>query len=184
MKTSYLHSFIATLIVCSLPFASNAAGVPKMGAEAPDFVLKTLDNKSVCLSDFAPDNKVVLVVLRGWPGYQCPLCTKQASASSFAQANTKVVMVYPGPAQDLKAHAQEFLNDKNWPKDFTFVLDPDFSMIKDYGLRWEAPKETSYPSTFIIDQKGMVRFVKTSHSHGDRAKAADVVDALNHLPAK
>lgn len=189
MKSSYIRSSIAILMICSLAFASYAADPPKMGTEAPDFVLKTLDNKSVCLSDFAPDNKVVLVVLRGWPGYQCPLCTKQVhdyvtSAPSFAQAKVKVVMVYPGPAQDLKAHAQEFLNDKNWPKDFIFVLDPDFSMVKDYGLRWEAPNETSYPSTFIIDQKGMVRFEKISHSHGDRSKAADVVDQLSRMSAK
>lgn len=189
MNTSYLHSFIATLLVCSLPFVSKAAGAPKMGTEAPDFILKTLDNKSVCLSDFAPDNKVVLVVLRGWPGYQCPLCTMQvhdyvAFASSFAQANTKVVMVYPGPAEDLKAHAQEFLKNKDWPKDFIFVTDPDFSMVKDYGLRWDAPNETAYPSTFILDQKGMVRFVKISHSHGERAKAAEVVDQLSRMPAK
>ncbi len=189
MKTSYLRSFVVALMVCSLPFASKAADPPKMGAEAPDFVLKTLDNQSVCLSDLTPDGKVVLIVLRGWPGYQCPLCTKQVhdfvtSASSFADAKTKVIMVYPGPAQDLKAHAQEFLHNKDWPKDFIFVTDPDFSMVNSYGLRWNAPKETSYPSTFIIDQKGMVRFVKISHSHGDRTKAADVVDQLSRMPAE
>lgn len=189
MKTSYLRSLFVAVTVCSLPFASRAADPPKMGTEAPDFVLKTLDNQPVCLSDLTPDGKVVLVVLRGWPGYQCPLCTKQVhdfvtSAPSFAQAKTKVIMVYPGPARDLKAHAQEFLKNKAWPKDFIFVIDPDFSMVTDYGLRWDAPNETAYPSTFILDQKGMVRFAKISHSHDDRSKAADVVDQLSRMSAK
>jgi peroxiredoxin Q/BCP len=75
--------------------------------------------------------------------------------------------------------AQEFLGGKNWPKDFIFVIDPAFSMVNAYGLRWDARKETSYPSTFLLDQKGMVRFVKISHSHGDRTKAADIIEELD-----
>ena len=88
-------------------------------------------------------------------------------------------MVYPGPADDLITHAKEFLNNKDWPKDFTFVIDPAFNMVSAYGLRWDAPNETSYPSTFILDQKGIVRFAKISHGHSDRTKAADIVDVVD-----
>ena len=94
-------------------------------------------------------------------------------------------MVYPGPAEDLKAHAKEFLEmkGKQWPKDFTFVLDPDYTMVNAYGLRWDAPRETAYPSTFVLDKNGVVRFEKISHSHGGRAKAADVLEQLKDLAA-
>src|SRR5271169_1185845 len=72
----------------------------------------------------------------------------------FNGAGAQVLMVYPGPSGDLKADAAEFLQDKNWPADFRLVLDPDYSFTKTYGLRWDAPKETPYPSTFIIGKGG------------------------------
>jgi peroxiredoxin len=145
-----------------------------------------LDGVPVQLSDLTAKGKVVLIVLRGWPGYQCPICTAQVqdyiqSASGFADAKARLVFVYPGPAEDLKAHAQEFLKDKQWPKEFIYLTDPDYSMVNAYGLRWDAPKETAYPSTFVLDKKGIVRFEKISHSHGERTKASAVLDELKRV---
>jgi len=91
-------------------------------------------------------------------------------------------MVYPGPATDLQEHAEDFLKDKQWPKDFLFVTDPDYTFTKGYGLRWEAAGETAYPSTFVIDSKGIVRFAKISKSHGGRATPAEILAALAKLP--
>ena len=98
----------------------------------------------------------------------------------------KVVFVYPGPAKDLKAHAKEFseMKNKEWPKEYLFALDPNYTMVNAYGLRWDAPQETAYPSTFIVDKKGTVQFAKVSRGHGDRSKAADVLKAVKTLPAK
>lgn len=185
MKNKILRLLAVGIFVCAL--ALNAAEPPKVGDKAPDFTVKTLDGQSVTLRDLTASNKVVLIVLRGWPGYQCPICERQvhdfiSSASAFKDAEARVIMVYPGPADDLKAHAQEFLGNKDWPKDFIFVIDPDYSMVNAYGLRWNAPKETSYPSTFVLDKKGMVRFSKISHSHGDRSKASDVLTELKQMP--
>jgi peroxiredoxin len=158
--------------------------MPKVGDMASDFTLKTLDDQSVRLSDLTAKSDVVLVVLRGWPGYQCPFCTKQAhdfvsNAAKLKAAGVQVVMVYPGPADDLKAHATEFLQNRDWPKDFLFVLDPDYSFTKSYGLRWDAPKETAYPSTFIISKEGKVTFAHVSNQHGDRVGSDAVLKALN-----
>jgi thioredoxin-dependent peroxiredoxin len=55
------------------------------------------------------------------------------------------------------------------------------TLTKSYGLRWETPGETSYPSTFVLDSKGMVRFVKISKSHGDRATVVKILAALAKL---
>jgi peroxiredoxin len=174
------------LLTCALPIALHAAP-PKTGDKAPDFTLKTLDDQTVRLTDLTATSKVVLVVLRGWPGYQCPLCTRQvqdyiASASGFATAKARVVMVYPGPADDLKAHAAEFLQNKQWPKAFVYVTDPGFTMVNAYGLRWDAPGETAYPSTFVLDRKGVVRFAKISHSHGDRTTADSMLEVIKGMP--
>jgi peroxiredoxin len=187
MKNKILCLLAAGVFACAL--ALRAAEPPKVGDHGPDFTLKMLDGQSVTLSDLTASNEVVLVVLRGWPGYQCPICERQVhdfilSATGFADAKARVLMVYPGPVEDLKAHAQEFLGNKDWPKDFIFVIDPNYSMVNAYGLRWDAPKETSYPSTFILDKKGVVRFAKISHSHGDRSKAADILRELKSAPAQ
>lgn len=162
----------------------NAAAPPRVGSMAPDFSLKTPDDQSVRLTDLTAKSKVVLVVLRGWPGYQCPLCSRQAhdfvqNAEKLKAAGVQVLMVYPGPSDDLKAHAAEFLQDKSWPKDFLLVLDPDYSFTKTYGLRWDAPKETAYPSTLIIGKDGKVAFAHISKQHGDRVGAEMVLKALH-----
>jgi thioredoxin-dependent peroxiredoxin len=179
---------VLAVLVCALPVVVLAASPPRIGEKAPDFALKTLDERTTRLSDLISTNPVVLVVLRGWPGYQCPLCTAQvqdyiSSASVFTKSKVRVLMVYPGPAPELKAHGEEFLKDKQWPKDFVYLLDPDFTMINAYGLRWDAPGETSYPSTFVIDQKGIVRFAKISQSHGNRTKAQDILEEVKRIPA-
>src|SRR5512134_4050831 len=111
MKLETKCKIALVLLACALPLTLNAAP-PKVGDKAPDFTLKTLDDQTVRLSDLTATGKVVLVVLRGWPGYQCPLCTRQvqdyvANAAEFGKQNAKVVMVYPGPVEQLKAHAHE-----------------------------------------------------------------------------
>ena len=54
-----------------------AAQIPKVGDQAPDFTLQDLDDKPITLSKLTGDSSVVLVVLRGFPGYQCPICSVQ-----------------------------------------------------------------------------------------------------------
>jgi thioredoxin-dependent peroxiredoxin len=48
-------------------------------------------------------------------------------------------------------------------------------------LRWDAPQETSYPATFVIDRAGIVRFANVSRSHDGRTPVADVLSALEAL---
>ena len=178
----------AVLLICALTFALGAAEIPKVGEKAPDFTLKTLDDQTVRLGELTAKGNVVLVVLRGWPGYQCPICDRQVQdfiriKPDFADAKTQIVFVYPGPAADLKAHAEEFKKwkGKEWPAEFLYVLDPDYTMVSAYALRWDAPRETTYASTFVLDSKGTVRFAKTSRTHGDRTKAADVLAEVKKL---
>jgi peroxiredoxin len=170
--------------------ALRAADVPNVGDKAPDFTLKTLDDTTVQFAKLTSKGPVVLVVLRGWPGYQCPICDRQVqdfigSKAGFAEAKAQLVFVYPGPADDLKAHAQEFKEwkGKEWPAEFLYVLDPDYTMVNAYGLRWDAPRETAYPATFVVDKKGTVQFQKISHSHGGRTEASEVLVEVKKLPA-
>jgi len=178
------QSPLIAAVVLALSFqTSPAATTPVVGDAAPNFTLNTLEDKPVELKQLTAKKPVVLVVLRGWPGYQCPICTRQVQdfarkAADFAARGAQVVMVYPGPAADLKAHAAEFLQNKEWPRDFLFVIDPDYTFTSAYGLRWDAKNETAYPSTFIIATDNKVRFAHVSTQHGDRVDSTAALKAL------
>ena len=133
------------------------AEVPEIGQKAPEFSLSTPDGHPLRLSEFTAKGTVVLVVLRGFPGYQCPYCQKQVhdfllNGDKFATAGAEVLLVYPGPPADLDQRAKEFLAKENpLPANVHLVVDPDYAFTNRYGLRWDAPHETAYPSTFLID---------------------------------
>ena len=173
-------------LVGAAPATQPMVSPPNVGDTAPDFSLNTLGGKTIKLAELIRAGPVVVLELRGWVGYQCPLCNRQVgdflgNAETLRKAGAQVVLVYPGPAGELQKHAQDFIAGKSLPDGFAFVLDPELKFVNDYGLRWEAPKETAYPSTFVIDKAGIIRFAKVSHSHGDRATAKQVVDALSQL---
>jgi peroxiredoxin Q/BCP len=156
---------------------------PQVGTTAPEFALVSLDGTTFRLSDEIARGPVVLVVLRGWPGYQCPFCTRQfgdylANAANFEKSGARVLFVYPGPADGLKEHARAFTASRELPAAFRILLDPDYSFTQAYGLRWDAPGETAYPSTFVVDRHGTVTFAQSSRGHGDRVAAAVVLKVL------
>jgi peroxiredoxin len=186
-------AIVVVILLCAAEFppaaladdkVTAAAAMPSaVGETAKDFTLETLDGKKTQLSALTKQGTVVLVVLRGYPGYQCPLCTKQvaemrAEAKSFASAGARVVLVYPGPSAELKQRAKEFLKDVSLPSPLVLTLDPDYSFVKAYGVRWDAPQETAYPSTFVIDKNNKVVYSKVSKTHGGRAKTKEILAAV------
>lgn len=189
--TWFLSISLSIAAACSIPFAvaasEDAAGeskVPAVGAVAPKFALNDLQGQPRSLSELTAKSKVVLVVLRGYPGYQCPICSVQvggliAKAKDLSDAGAQVVFVYPGPADDLSTRAAEFIKGKKLPDHFVFLTDPAYKFTDAWGLRWDAPRETAHPSTFVIDRHGIIRLAKISKTHGDRANPADILKALS-----
>lgn len=181
-----LRPIVAIAFAIILTGASVAAAqTPSLGTKAPGFSAMTPGGQMVKLSDLNRKSKVVLVILRGYPGYQCPYCVRQvhdftAHAAAFRAAHASVLLVYPGPPASLDAHAKEFLalQQAELPADITLVTDPDYTVTNRYGLRWDAPGETAYPSTFILDQSGTVLFEKVSRAHGDRTTAEEILGDL------
>jgi peroxiredoxin len=77
------------------------AATPAVGDRAPDFQLLNMEGKTLRLFELTARGQVVLVVLRGYPGYQCPYCNRQVQdflqkAPAFDAAGVHVVMVYVG----------------------------------------------------------------------------------------
>jgi thioredoxin-dependent peroxiredoxin len=164
-----------------------AAEPPKVGQQPPDFQLRTPLGEPIQLSKRIGDSTVVLVILRGYPGYQCPYCQKQVHdfiehAAEFAGKKASVILVYPGPPASIDQHAKEFLAQQaSLPANVVLVTDPDYVLTKRYDLRWDAPGETAYPSTFILDRNGSIVFEKISRDHGDRTTASEI---LPRIPAQ
>ncbi|MGD9721455.1 MAG: peroxiredoxin family protein [Pirellulales bacterium] len=164
--------------------SAGASKLPTMGEKAPEFTLNDLQGQPTSLSELTGKSKVVLVVLRGYPGYQCPICSIQvgsliSKAKDLSDAGARVVFVYPGPADNLTGLAEEFIKGKKLPDHFVFLTDPAYKFTDAWELRWDAPRETAYPSTFVIDRQGIVRFAKISKTHGDRANPVDILKALS-----
>ena len=180
-------------LILALPFApkvfaepTTRPSPPSTGEKARDFSLKDLNDKTVTLAEMTDKGPFVLIVLRGWPGYQCPICTKQVAelrgkAEEFRKRGAPVLLVYPGPADRLDEHAREFLKKGSLPEGFRLATDPGYSFVDAYGLRWDAPSETAYPSTFVIDASQAVRYAKVSKEHGDRASSKEILAAVDSI---
>lgn len=179
----------SVLMACSLmlsvrgSIAVAADGHPKINEQAKDFELKSIAGDKVSLSDMVQQSPVVLVVLRGFPGYHCPACNQQVvqfleKAEKFKEAGVKVLIVYPGPSWNLDKHAKELVRDQTIPDHFQLLLDPDYAFTRAYQLRWNARNETAYPATFVIQKDLRISFAKVSKTHGGRANPDEVLKAL------
>lgn len=173
-----------SLPASGLGAAEDPQPPPKAGDEAADFELTPLDaEEKIKLSELVEEGPVVLIVLRGYPGYQCPICDKQVGqflqeAGTFKQLKARVVMIYPGPSKELQKRAKEFLGGKELPAHFHLLLDPNYEFTNNWRLRWQARNETAYPSTFVIDEERKILFAKVSKTHGGRATPDEVFEPL------
>jgi peroxiredoxin len=161
----------------------------KVGDSAPDVDFQPLNGaEKVKLSGLTASGPVVLVVVRGYPDYRCPIYFRQMGklarhAEDFRRLGAKVVLVYMGPADELAERAQECLQDTKLPEPFVMMIDPDYAFTNLYHIRWDEPRETAYPSTFVLDSNRKVTFRKTSFSHGDRSTSDDLLAAVERIPA-
>lgn len=192
MRTAIFTTCAAALLfsLTSLPEATRVRADDKaqdrlvVGKAVPDFEGITLDDKPFKLSEATERGPVALIVMRGFPGYDCPACSAQLadwvqSIERFKAAGVSLVIVYPGEAENLKAKAKVFLEGQSFPAEaLTLVVDDGMKVVEKLGLRWKGENETAYPSTVVIDGKGIARWVEISREHGGRATARDALKAI------
>jgi peroxiredoxin Q/BCP len=182
-----MRTFTPSLLPFWLSLHLFAAEPPAVGEKAPDFELASMSGKMVRLSSELENGRVVLVVLRGFPGYQCPYCNRQVQdyvRNSASFTSVRVLLIYPGAAADAAVRAREFAQNKDLPATFDLLPDPDYRITNLYNLRWDAPGETAYPSTFVLDRDGRVAFARISRSHGGRTTAAEIATELQKSSKK
>ena len=119
-------AFAATAAQAQSSGDSNRSAPPKVGDRAPDFELLALGGDKVRLSTIAKHGPVAVVVLRGYPGYQCPVCSRQVRqfaerGKQFEDAGAEVLMIYPGPAQELAEAGGRVRARTRPPEEFPFA---------------------------------------------------------------
>ena len=185
-------SLLGTLLVTSVNATAAAEDqeVPQqleVGDRALDFDLPRVGgDEFINLRDEYKQGPVAVVVLRGFPGYQCPLCRQQLSAmrnraGTLAKHVRRVILVYPGEGPLLQRHADQFRGSRPLPEPLVLVRDPDMQMVNQWGLRWNRDRETAYPAAYIIDRNGRVRWSKVSDNHGGRASVEELLRELRKL---
>lgn len=190
MKTRITYLFCIFIIFFVNPaYAEKITAGPEEGSKIGEITGTTINGADFKLSKLVAKGSVVIVMLRGFPGYQCPVCSTQvagyiAKAEEFEkQRNTPVVFIYPGKVNNLKMRAKEFtapLEEKvDLPSNLIFLLDQDFKITNQLNLRWDKPDETAYPAAFVIDHDGYIQFAKVSDNHGDRATADEILEFLD-----
>ena len=138
------------------------------------------------LEDELKQGHVVVIVLRGYPGYQCPICSRQVGslinrAKAIADLAHRVILVYPGQPDELQRHADEFVGSRSIPEPIVIVRDPGMEMVTEWGLRWDAPRETAYPATYVINKNRRVAWSKVSTSHAGRTTPDEIIKQLRRL---
>ncbi len=188
----FLFCFLAGGGVLSA--ADSEIGAPvRVGEKAPDFELPVQgSDKYVSLSRLIEDGPVVVIVMRGYPGYQCPICSQQVGAfanrskslaEALGDAPNRVVLVYPGEETDslLAQRASQFPGLRRLKDPLVMVRDPEMTLVKEWGLHWDKRRETAYPAAFVIGPGRRVKWAKISQSHGGRAGVDEILSAIKKL---
>jgi peroxiredoxin len=149
-----------------------------------DLVLKDTKGGSIDFKQYRGKKNLVVVVMRGYPGFICPNCSAQTSRlisnyPEFTKRDAEVVVLFPGPTEHLNdyiATSRRQASDQEMP--FPIVLDENFAVVDRLGIRGDLAK----PSTYIVDKQGQVRFAYVGANSADRPSLKAMLDQLDAIP--
>lgn len=147
MKRAFII-IIASLLLFTACRTKESAGVGiTQGKQAPDFTLKNIDGEDVSLSDYK--GKVVVV---NFFGVWCSWCIKEMPGfvKVFDEYKDKGVELLVVDNGDDRETVLSYLNENNF--DIKPVLDEKGEVVNTYKIN-------GYPSSFILDEKGIIKYV-------------------------
>lgn len=150
-----------------------------VGRPAPDFSVLTAEGKPLGLKQYKNKKWLVLVF---YQGHFCSVCGQQLSNlqkhyTDFQSQGAEILAI---SADDVN-NAQLTLGEKGLS--FQVVPDPQKTLIKAFGVANQSRKQIAWPSVFIIDKKGIVRYGYAEHS-GHRLHSGEILGALSKLTGK
>lgn len=178
--------------------AQNAEQGLRLGEKAPDFTLKDQNGKEVNLYQLLEKGPVVLNWYRGgW----CPYCNLELKgladkAAEINQLGATLLALSP----ELPDKSMTTIEKNKLP--FTVLSDTDNHVARTYDLVFKLDAETAnryesifglnqyngndkaelpIPATYIIDQKGIIRYAFVNPDYKKRANPEEVVMQLTQL---
>ena len=188
------NMLVAILFCATLVHGQALDSVPGIGQKAPPLLfvyncgtdrgVRLLDPEGIRGSRCSPRLSRLTVLLLPSSGHDFV-----ENADRFDSLGAQVLLVYPGPPDELDQRAKEFLSKENpLPANVIFVIDPDYKFTNQYGLRWDARNETAYPSTFLIDRHDIPHldhgYAMTSHSSQGQTAQRVLIHVDTELAAK
>lgn len=157
-----------------------------LGTQLPWTRFHRADGGVVDMDDFRGKNKVVLVVLRGFAREVCVYCITQTEAlcdnvDAFKEQGCEVFVVYPGERNRLETFLESFQTvSKHMGEPPIGVLyDQDMELVQRMGIT----SEFAIPSTFVIDERGVIRYSYVGRDIEDRPSTEQVLKAIQAMSA-
>ena len=161
-RSRYLYTAALVAALCALVLTAAWAALSK-GAKAPDFKLKTIDGKTLSLSQIRKDpNKkgAYRVVLLDFWKTTCPPCLSelphfQKLHQKYGGKGLAVVGIAldAGGVSDVKPFVRQ------QKLTYTMLVDPNGATTGPYGVRYT-------PTTYIIDKKGVIQAAHVGYMPG------------------
>jgi peroxiredoxin len=157
-----------------------------VGAIAPDFRLVDETGTPHRLSDYRGRKNVILVFYRGeW----CRQCAAQFGKlkdllDADARRTTQILAVSPDESEGGRKMVARVTTESGGPPGFPLLADRDFKVINRYGLFNPNPvagHKVPYPTVFVIDRSGTVRWKYLDAEKQTRPENADILKALAEL---
>lgn len=134
-----------------------------VGNIAPNFLIRTIDGKTISLDDFKNKKAIVVTTTASW----CPTCILEAKQLSFVYPLFKDKVEFLSVSIDPTDNAsklEKFRSYNNTPWFYTFPgLTGVRQMILDYGF-------DRFEITYVIDKNGIIRFKDKSITSADVLK--------------
>lgn len=157
----------------------NFLDVIPVGKPAPDFKVTDADGAPLQLSQYKGKKNIVLIF---YQGHFCHVCGAQLSnlQKHYAQFQQQEADIWAISADDLSL-AEQTLGEKG--VSFHIIPDPQKVLINRYGVGNIAKKGIAWPSVYIIDKKGIIRF-SYADFEGKRLHSNELLPALSKITGK
>lgn len=155
---------------------SEASGAqipsPREGFPAPEFTLHDLNGAPLSLKDLRGQ----VVVVNVWASW-CGPCRAEMPALQKVyasdQARGLVILGVNSTVQDTEANARTFVDEMN--VSFPIVFDRDGAVTSRYRVQ-------ALPTTFILDRRGVIRFVVIGGPLSEATLRSKIDALLNETP--
>jgi peroxiredoxin len=161
----------------------STVGDGLIGKPPPQLKFLGPDGSIFNLGEFRGRERLVLVFLRGFPGYVCVACTAQTAAfaakqKEFEARDAQIIFIYPGHPDTVPTFLEATRNfSSEFELPFPVLLDVNFAASERFGVKGDLAK----PSAIIIDKGGIVRYAYVGESYDDRPAAPDLLAQLDKI---